>query len=45
MFPDGWKVTRVCPVPKINNPIKEKFFWPNSIPPVVSKVYEKVILH
>ena len=24
IFPDSWKVARVCPVPKIDNPIKEK---------------------
>ena len=34
----------MCPVQKINNPIKEKDFTPISILPVLSKVYEKVIL-
>ena len=39
------KVARVCTVPKIDNPIKEKDFRPISILSVLSKVYEKVILH
>ena len=37
VFPDSWKVARVCPVPKIDNPIKEKDFRPISILPVLSK--------
>ena len=45
IFPDSWKVARVCPVPKIDNPIKEKDFRAFSILPVLSKVYEKAILH
>ena len=45
IFPDSWKVVRVCPVPKIINPIKEKDFKHISIFPVLSQVYEKVILH
>ena len=44
IFSDSWKVARVCPVPKIDNPIKEKDFRPISILPVLSKIYEKVIL-
>ena len=35
---------RVCPVPKIDNPVNEKDFRPVSILPVLSKIYEKVIL-
>ena len=44
IFPDSWKVARVCPVSKIDNPIHEKDFRPISILPVLSKIYEKVIL-
>ena len=44
IFPDSWKVAGVCPVPKIDNPINEKDFRPISILPVLSKIYEKVIL-
>ena len=35
IFPDSWKVARVCPVPKIGNLIKEKDFRPISILPVL----------
>ena len=34
IFPDSWKMARVCPVPKIDNPINEKDFRPISILPV-----------
>ena len=44
IFPDSWKVARVCPIPKIRNPATVKDFRPISILPVLSKVYEKVIL-
>ena len=37
IFPDIWRVTRVCRVPKIDNPIIEKDFQPISILPVLSK--------
>ena len=37
-------MARVCPVPKIDSPINEKDFRPISILPVISKIYEKVIL-
>ena len=43
-FPDKWKIGRICPVPKIDNPSKPKDYRPISILPVLSKVYEKVIL-
>ena len=44
LFPDNWKIARVCPVPKVDNPLYEKDFRPISILPILSKVYEKVIL-
>ena len=44
IFLDSWKVARVCPIPKIDNPVTVKDFRPISILPVLSKVYEKVIL-
>ena len=37
IFPDIWRVTRVCRVPKINNPTIEKDFQPISILPVFTK--------
>ena len=44
IFPYTWKVARVCPIPKIDNPVTVKDFRPIFILPVLSKVYEKVIL-
>ena len=44
IFPDSWKVARVCPIPKIDNPVTVKDFQPTSILPVLSKIYKKVIL-
>ena len=44
IFPDSCKVARVCPIPKILNSVTVKDFRPISILPVLSKVYEKVIL-
>ena len=44
IFLDSWKVARVCPIPKIDNPVTVKDFRPISILPVLSKVYEEVIL-
>ena len=43
IFPDSWKVARVCPIPKIDNTVTAKDFPRISILPVSSKVYEKVI--
>ena len=45
IFPDKWKIARVSPVPKIDQPIKLKDYRPISILPVLSKVYERVILY
>ena len=42
IFPDSWKVARVCPVPKIVSPVKEKDFRPISILPVLCELYEKI---
>ena len=44
IFPDSWKVARVCPVSKIDNPMNEKDYRPISMLPVLSKIYKKVIL-
>ena len=43
-FPDSWQVARVCSIRKIDNPVTVKDFRPLSILPVLSKVYEKIIL-
>ena len=44
IFRESWKVVGVCPIPKIDNPITVKDFWPISILSVLSKIYKKVIL-
>ena len=44
IFPDSWKVPRLCPVPKIDNPINKEDSQPISILPAVSKIYENGIL-
>ena len=44
IFPDSWKVARVCLIPKIDNSVTVKVFRPISILPISFKVYEKVIL-
>ena len=44
IFPEKWKVARVCPIPKVRNPTVAKDFRPVSILPVLSKVFEKIIL-
>ena len=44
IFLDSWKVARVCPIPKIDNPVTVRNFRPISILSVLSKVYEKSIL-
>ena len=44
-FPDQWKISRVCPIPKISNPASLADYRPISILPILSKVFEKVILN
>ena len=39
-----WKVARISPVPKSNNPTSPSDFRPISVLPVLSKVYERVVL-
>ena len=45
IFPKQWKTARVCPIPKIDNPTRLKDYRPISILPVMSKIYERVILN
>ena len=44
VFPAQWKIGRICPIPKVRNPIQMKDYRPISILLAMSKVYEKVIL-
>ena len=45
VFPKQWKISRVCPIPKNDNPTSIKDFRPISVLSVLSKVYERVILN
>ena len=44
VFPAQWKIRRICPIPKVRNPVQMKDYLPVSILPAMSKVYEKVLL-
>jgi len=44
VFPDQWKVARICPIPKTDHPQTTADYRPISVLPVLSKVYENVIL-
>ena len=43
-FPDIWKLTRITPIPKIRLPVQLKDYRPVSILPILSKIYERVVL-
>ena len=43
-FPNAWKTARISPIPKITQPVELKDYRPVSILPVLSKVYEKLVL-
>ena len=45
IFPKQWKISRVCPIPKTDNPTSIKDYRPISVLSVLSKVYECVILN
>ena len=45
IFPELWKLARVCPIPKVPNPLVAKDFRPVSILPILSKIFERVILN
>ena len=43
-FPGMWKIARISPIPKIVNPSQLKDYRPISILPILSKIYEKLVL-
>ena len=45
VFPSTWKIARVCPVPKVDHAKDVTEFRPISILCILSKVFERVILH
>ena len=44
IFPEQWKVAKVCPIPKVHNPSQSKDYRPISILPIFSKILERVIM-
>ena len=44
IFPDQWKTAKICPIPKIDNPMESKDFRLISLLPVMSKVFERIIM-
>ena len=45
IFPKQWKISRVCPIPKTDNPTSIKDYQPISVFSILSKVYERIILN
>ena len=44
VFPLQWKISRICLISKVRNPVQMTDYRPISVLPAMSKVYEKVIL-
>lgn len=44
VFPLAWKLARISPVPKVDDPKSNSEYRPISILPVLSKIYEKLAL-
>ena len=45
VFPRAWKTARISPVPESDNPTESNDYQPVSILPILSKVYERLVLH
>ena len=43
-FPKSWKMARISPIQKVDNPRDNSDFRPISILPVMSKIYKKLVL-
>ena len=44
-FPEAWKIARISPIPKVNQPKTEQDHRPISILPALSKVFERLVSH
>ncbi|CAB4045526.1 Hypothetical predicted protein, partial [Paramuricea clavata] len=44
IFPQTWKVSRISPIPKTDNPSENDDYRPVAILPILSKVYESLVL-
>ena len=43
-FPAAWKTARVSPIPKVDFPTESDHYRPIAILPVLSKVYDRLVL-
>jgi len=44
-FPDSWKIAHITPIPKVHSPSYSSEYWPISVLPVLSSLFEKVLYH
>ena len=44
VFPQTWKIARISPIPKTDNPSESNDYRPVAILPILSKVYEGLVL-
>ena len=44
-FPRLWKIAKICPIPKVSSPTVYSDYIPISLLPIISKVFEGVILN
>ena len=44
-FPRLWKIARISPIPKVNEPLSDADYRPVSILPTLSKVFERLVLN
>jgi hypothetical protein len=44
-FPEAWKIARISPIPKVDQPLYEADYRPVSILPALSKVFERLVLN
>ena len=44
-FPKMWKIVRISPIPKVKVPTQPSDYRPISVLPVLSKVFERIILN
>jgi len=43
-FPQQWKISKITPIPKIDHPLEPSDYRPISILPILSKVYERILM-
>ena len=44
-FPKPWKMARISPIPKVDEPLSDADYRPVSILPTLSKVFERLVLN